>query len=167
MFGPGAYRPDPTEGMTTIADWKRNRKVAVHFCPSIPMDTGREERRGGTVGRLWSSRGAQQGVPRCTLAGPWLDSNLFVTLPEQILLTVALVEATRRNCVGGRQHHPRHAEAAHGRPGACTWQVGRMPSSDVRAVHPCLCSACCSVGISMECSPATTASQPIENRRWA
>jgi hypothetical protein len=33
------------------------------------------------VGRVWSSRGAQQGVARCTHAGPWLDSNLFVTLP--------------------------------------------------------------------------------------
>jgi len=33
------------------------------------------------VGRVWSSRGAQQGVARCPHAGPWLDSNLFVTLP--------------------------------------------------------------------------------------
>jgi hypothetical protein len=60
---------------------KRNRKVAVYSCPSIPMNAGREERRGGTVGRVWSSRGAQPGVARCTQAGPWLDSNLFVTLP--------------------------------------------------------------------------------------
>jgi hypothetical protein len=26
-------------------------------------------------------RGAEQGVAPCTHAGPWLDSNLFVTLP--------------------------------------------------------------------------------------
>jgi hypothetical protein len=44
------------------------------------MNAGRAERRGGTVARVWSSRGAQQGVARCTHAGPWLDSNLFVTL---------------------------------------------------------------------------------------
>src|SRR4029453_15673698 len=55
---------------------KRNRKVAVHACPSIPLNTGREERRGGTVGRGWSSRRAQPGVARCTPAGPWLESNL-------------------------------------------------------------------------------------------
>jgi len=35
------------------------------------------------VGRVWSSRGAQQGVARCTHAGPWLESNLFVPLPAQ------------------------------------------------------------------------------------
>jgi len=64
--------------------WERHRKVAVHACPSIPMHAGREERRGGTVGRVWSSRGAQQGVARCTHAGPWLESNLFVTLPEPL-----------------------------------------------------------------------------------
>ena len=65
---------------------KRNRKVAVFSCPSIPMNAGREQKRGGTVGRVWSSRGAQQGVARCTHAGPWLDSNLFVTLPVGFLI---------------------------------------------------------------------------------
>jgi hypothetical protein len=55
--------------------------TTVHSCPSTPMNAGREQRRGGTVGRVWSLRGAQQGVARCTHAGPWLDSNLFVTLP--------------------------------------------------------------------------------------
>ena len=33
------------------------------------------------MSRLWSSRGAQQGVAHCPLAGPWLESNFFVTLP--------------------------------------------------------------------------------------
>jgi hypothetical protein len=37
------------------------------------------------MGRVWSSRGVQPGVARCTHAGPWLDSNLFVMLPEEIL----------------------------------------------------------------------------------
>jgi len=32
------------------------------------------------MGRVWALRGTQQGVARCTHAGPWLDSNLFVTL---------------------------------------------------------------------------------------
>jgi hypothetical protein len=50
---------------------KRNRKVAIHPCPSPPMHAGREQRRGGTVGHVWSSRGAQQGVARCPHAGPW------------------------------------------------------------------------------------------------
>ena len=36
------------------------------------------------MGRVWSSRGAQQGVARCMYAGPWLESNLFVTLPEPL-----------------------------------------------------------------------------------
>ena len=75
-----------------------------------------------------------------------------VCAQEEILLPWALVKATRRSRVGGRQHHPRHAEATRGRPGAWTRPVARMPSSDVRAVHPCLCSACCSVGISQACS---------------
>ena len=65
---------------------KRNRKVAVLSCPSIPMNAGREQRRGGTVGHVWSSQGAQQGVACCTHAGPWLDSNLFVTLPVGLLI---------------------------------------------------------------------------------
>src|SRR5262245_40222587 len=64
--------------------WGRNRKVAGHSCPRIPMHAGREERRGGTVGRVWSSRGAQQGVARCTHAGPWLDI-LHAALDETFL----------------------------------------------------------------------------------
>jgi hypothetical protein len=74
--------PDDTRAhpSTAKAPRKRSRKVAVHSCPSTPLNAGRELRRGGTVGCVWSSRGAQQGVARCTHAGPWLDSNLFVTL---------------------------------------------------------------------------------------
>jgi hypothetical protein len=81
--------------------WKRNRKVAVHSCPSIPMNAGREQRRGGTGGRVWSSRGAQQGVARCTHAGPWLDSNLFVTLP-------VMTETTPQQWGGERGYIDKH-----------------------------------------------------------
>ena len=53
------------------------------------MNAGREQRRGGTAGHVWSSRGAEQGVARCTYAGLWLDSNLFVTLPQAFLTGLA------------------------------------------------------------------------------
>ena len=43
------------------------------------------------MGRGWSSRGAQPGVARCTHAGPWLESNLFVPLPN-------LVAVERKSC---------------------------------------------------------------------
>ena len=51
----------------TIAmhSWKRNKKVAGHSCPCTPMCAGREQRRGGAVGHVWSLRGAEQGVARC------------------------------------------------------------------------------------------------------
>src|SRR5262249_50273511 len=68
-----------------------HRKVAGHSCPRIPMHAGREERRGGTVGRVWSSRGAQQGVACCTHAGPWLASNLVVPLPTGRIATHLLI----------------------------------------------------------------------------
>src|SRR5262245_51428698 len=47
------------------------------------MNARREQRRGGTVGHVWPSRVVEQGVARYTHAWPWLDSNLFVTLPLQ------------------------------------------------------------------------------------
>ena len=48
------------------------------------------------MGRVWSSRGAQQGVARCTHAGRWLESNLFVTLPRTTLMIESLQPST--NC---------------------------------------------------------------------
>src|SRR5207237_8956654 len=71
----------PRAGVTDGGDGgKRNRQVAARSCPSTPMHAEREQRRGGPVGLRWSSRGAEQGVTRCTQAGPWLESTLFVTL---------------------------------------------------------------------------------------
>jgi hypothetical protein len=69
------------------------------------MHAGREQRRGGTVGRVWSSRGAQQGIARCTHAGPWLASNLFVTLPRLHGSSIATIITT---------HMPRNEAAAPG-----------------------------------------------------
>src|SRR5262245_34634285 len=69
----------------------RHRKVAGHACPSIPRHAGHEERRGGTVGRVGSSRGVQQGVACCTHAGPWLESNLYVPLPTGCIATHLLI----------------------------------------------------------------------------
>ncbi len=83
---------------TTNSLRRRNKKVAVHSCPNTPMNAGREQRSGGTVGRVWSSRGAQQGVARCTHAGPWLDSNLFVTLPLRNAVVMCRPLITPDNC---------------------------------------------------------------------
>jgi hypothetical protein len=42
---------------------KRNKKVAVHSCPSIPMNAGCAQKRGGTVGHVWSARGRARCGP--------------------------------------------------------------------------------------------------------
>src|SRR5262245_55873409 len=86
------------------------------------MHTEREERRGGTAGRLWSSRGAQQGVARCTLAGLWLDSNLFVTLP---------LDFSRRHTLGTSPY----AFATHGAVVEVSQETGAIRVLQYVAVH--------------------------------
>src|SRR5262245_31293842 len=62
---------------------KRNKKGAVHSYPSTPMQ---DVNRGGVAPWVMCGpRGAEQGVAACTHAGPWLDSNFFVTLPTVIV----------------------------------------------------------------------------------
>ena len=79
------------------------------------------------MGRVWSSRGAQQGVARYTHAGLWLDSNLFVTLPQASLTGLAhlynLISYQRR-----AQHAGQYGVAVEG---------GTVPTRDAQFLAVC------------------------------